>query len=357
MKKFFKKHYKLLILIASLLLVGFICIIVAIFNKEEVKPNKEVQKYTAYIKINPLVKLNFSIEDDKAIINDYELVNEDAKNIYKDIKFKGKSIIEIINQLGNKAKEQGIDFDTISIYTDWKTNNIKKSDISFDMNINVIDKDKLKDKLEELKKKETYTITFDTDGGSLIENQTVEEKGKVTKPNDPTKDGFIFKEWQLEGSGFNFDTSISKNITLKATWEAKPEEKEPTPSQNNNHGTNNNNNSNSNNNNNSSNQGTTTQPPAPTNKYAGKYVDEDFPNDYILLNNDNTCYYNITNSAVSAGQFACTYKVSTYSGNTWIETFNNGEGYTFFLVRGSNTISVAVGEDENGKYYANYIRH
>ena len=77
----------------------------------------------------------------------------------------------------------------------------------------------------ELKAKwvEVYTVTFDLDGGTadpVIGQKTVEH-GKTT--NDPgtvpTKTGYTFKYWSHDGSKFNFDTPIKKNITLKAEWE------------------------------------------------------------------------------------------------------------------------------------------
>ena len=64
----------------------------------------------------------------------------------------------------------------------------------------------------------TYTITFDSDGGSSVESQTVEYNGVVTKPSNPTKAGYTFKEWQLNGKTYNFTTKVTKDITLKATW-------------------------------------------------------------------------------------------------------------------------------------------
>lgn len=63
-----------------------------------------------------------------------------------------------------------------------------------------------------------YTITFDSDGGSAVESQTVEYNGVVVKPTDPTKAGYTFKEWQLSGKGYNFSTKVTKAITLKAVW-------------------------------------------------------------------------------------------------------------------------------------------
>ena len=63
-----------------------------------------------------------------------------------------------------------------------------------------------------------YTITFNSDGGSNVPSQTVLEGGKVIKPVDPIKSGYIFKEWQLNGISYNFDAIVNENITLTAIW-------------------------------------------------------------------------------------------------------------------------------------------
>ncbi len=68
------------------------------------------------------------------------------------------------------------------------------------------------------KNEKSFTVTFDSDGGSSVSKQSVKEGGKATKPADPTKSGFIFNEWQLDGKTYNFDNVIDKDITLKATW-------------------------------------------------------------------------------------------------------------------------------------------
>ena len=68
-----------------------------------------------------------------------------------------------------------------------------------------------------------YTVTFESNGGSTVENQTVEKGKKVTKPTDPTKDGNIFSGWYKETAltnAWDFDTdTVTKNITLYAKWE------------------------------------------------------------------------------------------------------------------------------------------
>ena len=66
----------------------------------------------------------------------------------------------------------------------------------------------------------TYTVTFDSDGGSKIESAKVNHGAKVTKPADPTKTGYTFKGWLNGGDNvYNFGTAVTANITLKAKWE------------------------------------------------------------------------------------------------------------------------------------------
>lgn len=74
-----------------------------------------------------------------------------------------------------------------------------------------------------------YTIIFDSDGGSIIPNQTVKENGKIVKPSNPTKDGYVFKSWTLNEEDYDFDKKVTENMTLKASWEeVKKEETNPT---------------------------------------------------------------------------------------------------------------------------------
>ncbi len=67
--------------------------------------------------------------------------------------------------------------------------------------------------------KKTFTVTFDTNGGSKVDAQTVEDGAKATKPADPTKDGFSFVKWTNDGVAYNFDDAVKADLTLKAVWE------------------------------------------------------------------------------------------------------------------------------------------
>ena len=66
-----------------------------------------------------------------------------------------------------------------------------------------------------------YTVTFDSNGGSAVTAQTIEAGQRATKPADPTKSGYVFKGWTLNGAAYNFNTAVSSDMTLYAAWEAK----------------------------------------------------------------------------------------------------------------------------------------
>ena len=77
--------------------------------------------------------------------------------------------------------------------------------------------------------RKVYKVTFDTDGGSSIDDQTIVYEGKVVKPSDPTKDNYDFKGWYKDSgysTEFDFNTEI---ITSATTIYAKWEEKEDQP--------------------------------------------------------------------------------------------------------------------------------
>ena len=69
---------------------------------------------------------------------------------------------------------------------------------------------------------ENYTVTFNTDGGTEIEAQEVASGATVTKPEDPTKDGYTFDGWYADDTfavEFDFESSITQDTTIYAKWE------------------------------------------------------------------------------------------------------------------------------------------
>jgi len=68
----------------------------------------------------------------------------------------------------------------------------------------------------------SYTVTFNSQGGSAVSSQTVNHGGKVSKPTDPTKTGYAFAGWYKESgctNAWDFATdTVTSNITLYAKW-------------------------------------------------------------------------------------------------------------------------------------------
>ncbi|MBW5445103.1 hypothetical protein GE107_03365 [Cohnella sp. CFH 77786] len=73
--------------------------------------------------------------------------------------------------------------------------------------------------------KNSYTVTFESNGGSVIESQTVNHGGIAVEPTAPTKSGYSFAGWYQDIEltiPFVFSTTpITGNITLYAKWMAE----------------------------------------------------------------------------------------------------------------------------------------
>jgi uncharacterized repeat protein (TIGR02543 family) len=77
----------------------------------------------------------------------------------------------------------------------------------------------------------TCTITFNTQDGSYVQSQTVNEGATASQPSAPTRDGYTFTGWYTSPSGkiiFNFSTPITASITIYAHW---IKDTNPTPTQ------------------------------------------------------------------------------------------------------------------------------
>lgn len=78
---------------------------------------------------------------------------------------------------------------------------------------------------------ELITVSFDTDGGSKIEDIVLIKGEPLKLPDNPTKDGYIFKNWvskdEIEIPVYD-DALLSENIVLKAIWEKEEKKKEQT---------------------------------------------------------------------------------------------------------------------------------
>ena len=69
--------------------------------------------------------------------------------------------------------------------------------------------------------KQTYTVTFNSVGGSAVAPQTVEYGSTATMPENPRKDGFKFAGWSTsatEANAVDFNTPITGNVEYFAVW-------------------------------------------------------------------------------------------------------------------------------------------
>ena len=77
---------------------------------------------------------------------------------------------------------------------------------------------------------QTYTVAFDTSGGSAVDPVTVVAGSTVTKPADPMKSGYTFGGWYKDSTlqtPWDFaNGTVTADTTLYAKWTANP----PAPS-------------------------------------------------------------------------------------------------------------------------------
>ena len=78
---------------------------------------------------------------------------------------------------------------------------------------------------------ELITVSFDTDGGSKIEDIVLIKGEPLKLPDNPIKDGYIFKNWvskdEIQIPVYD-DALLSEDIVLKAIWEKEEKKKEQT---------------------------------------------------------------------------------------------------------------------------------
>ena len=73
-------------------------------------------------------------------------------------------------------------------------------------------------------KRLSFTVKFETNGGSYVESQIINFADKVVRPQDPTKEDSVFAGWLKEdGSEWNFSFDrVTDYLTLYAKWESRP---------------------------------------------------------------------------------------------------------------------------------------
>lgn len=71
-----------------------------------------------------------------------------------------------------------------------------------------------------------YSISFETNGGSKVESQSVIKNNTVKEPAAPTREGFDFAGWYSDKAlkeEYDFSEKVTGRLTLYAAWEEKDE--------------------------------------------------------------------------------------------------------------------------------------
>ncbi len=69
--------------------------------------------------------------------------------------------------------------------------------------------------------KAKYIVTFDSQGGSDVPQQEVEEEQFIEEPVEPTMEDYVFGGWYTEAEGttaWDFNTPVKSDLTLFAKW-------------------------------------------------------------------------------------------------------------------------------------------
>lgn len=86
--------------------------------------------------------------------------------------------------------------------------------------IEIVDGDSTNKYEVTIRRREIYTVSFNSQGGTAVENQIIEEDSTVIQPESPIKKGYTFNKW-----GFDFSTPITENIEINAEWTANVDTK------------------------------------------------------------------------------------------------------------------------------------
>lgn len=69
---------------------------------------------------------------------------------------------------------------------------------------------------------QTSSVTFDSNGGSIVAGQTIVKGNTIAAPTEPTRSGYNFRGWYTaDGTMFDFSTAINESVALRAEWDKR----------------------------------------------------------------------------------------------------------------------------------------
>lgn len=70
--------------------------------------------------------------------------------------------------------------------------------------------------------KDSFTVVYDTDGGSAISSVEIKKGQTAIKPEAPVKEGYTFEKWICGDADYDFSAPVTEDITLKAVYTKIP---------------------------------------------------------------------------------------------------------------------------------------
>lgn len=65
---------------------------------------------------------------------------------------------------------------------------------------------------------QSYFVRFDSSGGTSVMQQVIRAGGRVIRPDDPARTGYMFTGWKSGSEYYDFTKAVTRDITLTAEW-------------------------------------------------------------------------------------------------------------------------------------------
>ena len=228
LKELFKNKKFLIVFIIIVILIISLVIFLCLFNREtkELKENNytsyliseneallEIEFKESYYECNKRGKVSTCSDVTSEVTNVEVLVDTDVNLDNLDLE---NTIINFVNALlDNDVEISDLIITSNYEFKDEFITKLKEK-INSDINIYLDYQKNIDDFNTEVN---YYTITFATAGGSSIDSIVVKENDMITKPDNPTKEGYTFLGWYIDDEEFNFEDLVKSDLTLVAKWE------------------------------------------------------------------------------------------------------------------------------------------
>ena len=127
---------------------------------------------------------------------------------------------KLLNMVANTAYVEALSQDKVTNMLKLPKGTVRVKNFVWDdfVNLNTVQKEEVID----IEKEEVYlNVSFNSNGGSKVETQSIKKNGKAIRPENPTRTGYDFVGWYEDEAltkPFDFNTLITDSVTLYAKW-------------------------------------------------------------------------------------------------------------------------------------------